>query len=83
MSSFAMNSICIKTLMTGGLLLLAAMVSGQVSAQNSTQDAENFFRTTHVAGNVHMLEAPDADGNIGVFSGPDGVLLIDDRYDRD
>jgi glyoxylase-like metal-dependent hydrolase (beta-lactamase superfamily II) len=30
-----------------------------------------------------MLEAPDTDGNIGVFSGPDGVLLIDDRYDRD
>jgi glyoxylase-like metal-dependent hydrolase (beta-lactamase superfamily II) len=49
----------------------------------SSQSADNFFKVTHVAGNVHMLEAPDTDGNIGVFSGPDGVLLIDDRYDRD
>jgi glyoxylase-like metal-dependent hydrolase (beta-lactamase superfamily II) len=63
-----------KMLITLGLLLPVI---------GSAQDAENFFRTTHVAGNVHMLEAPDADGNIGVFSGPDGVLLIDDRYDRD
>lgn len=52
-----------------------------ISAQ--AQPPADFFKITHVAGNVHMLEAPDADGNIGVFSGPDGVLLIDDRYDRD
>lgn len=49
----------------------------------SAQQSSGFFKVTHVAGNVHMLEAPDTDGNIGVFSGPDGVLLIDDRYDRD
>jgi glyoxylase-like metal-dependent hydrolase (beta-lactamase superfamily II) len=30
-----------------------------------------------------MLEAPDAGGNIGVFSGDDGILLIDDRWDQD
>jgi glyoxylase-like metal-dependent hydrolase (beta-lactamase superfamily II) len=30
-----------------------------------------------------MLQSPDAGGNIGVFSGDDGVLLIDDRYDRE
>lgn len=49
----------------------------------AAQQTNSFFKVTHVAGNVHMLEAPDTDGNIGVFSGPDGVLLIDDRYDRD
>lgn len=47
------------------------------------QSADDFFRVAHVSGNVYMLEAPGTDGNIGVFAGPDGVLLIDDRYDRD
>jgi glyoxylase-like metal-dependent hydrolase (beta-lactamase superfamily II) len=31
-----------------------------------------------VAGNIHMLEG--AGGNIGVSSGPDGVLVIDDQF---
>jgi len=61
------------------LVTLCLLAPGMVSSQTT----ENFFKVTHVAGNVHMLEAPDTDGNIGVFSGPDGVLLIDDRYDRD
>lgn len=61
------------------LVTLCLLAPGIVSSQTP----ENFFKVTHVAGNVHMLEAPDNDGNIGVFSGPDGVLLIDDRYDRD
>jgi glyoxylase-like metal-dependent hydrolase (beta-lactamase superfamily II) len=61
------------------LVTVCLLTSGIVSSQS----ADNFFKVTHVAGNVHMLEAPDTDGNIGVFSGPDGVLLIDDRYDRD
>ncbi|MDP2379747.1 MAG: MBL fold metallo-hydrolase, partial [Pseudohongiella sp.] len=65
----------IKKIMITATLLMSGNVSAQV--------ADNFFKVTHVAGNVHMLEAPDTDGNIGVFSGPDGVLLIDDRYDRD
>ncbi|MDP3517926.1 MAG: MBL fold metallo-hydrolase [Pseudohongiella sp.] len=65
----------IKKIMIAATLLMSGVVSAQV--------ADNFFKVTHVAGNVHMLEAPDTDGNIGVFSGPDGVLLIDDRYDRD
>jgi cyclase len=65
----------IKKLLVTLCLLTPAIVSSQAPG--------NFFKVTHVAGNVHMLEAPDTDGNIGVFSGPDGVLLIDDRYDRD
>lgn len=38
------------------------------------------FRTIHVAGNVYMLQTPTAGGNIGVFIGPEGVLLVDDQF---
>lgn len=47
------------------------------------QSPEDFFTVRPVQGSVHMLEAPNAGGNIGVFSGPEGVLLIDDRFDQD
>ncbi len=33
-----------------------------------------------VAGRVHMVQRPGAGGNIGVFVGPDGVLLIDSLF---
>jgi glyoxylase-like metal-dependent hydrolase (beta-lactamase superfamily II) len=37
--------------------------------------------TTHVSGNVYMLEATgDVAGNIGVSAGPDGLLLIDTQF---
>jgi cyclase len=36
------------------------------------------IKSTHVAGNVHMLEG--AGGNIGVSTGPDGLLIIDDQF---
>ena len=36
------------------------------------------IKTTHVAGNIYMLEG--AGGNIGVSVGPDGILLVDDQY---
>ncbi|TAH34405.1 MAG: MBL fold metallo-hydrolase [Planctomycetota bacterium] len=36
------------------------------------------IRTTLVAGSVRMLEG--AGGNIGVSSGPDGTLMIDDQF---
>lgn len=38
------------------------------------------LETIHVAGNVYMLQTPTAGGNIGVFVGPDGVLLVDDQF---
>lgn len=58
--------------------LLVSLCSGDLLAQQAPA-----FTVRPVSGNVHMLETPDAGGNIGVFSGPDGVLLIDDRYDRE
>ena len=36
------------------------------------------IKTTHVAGNIYMLEG--AGGNIGVSVGPDGMLLVDDQF---
>ena len=36
------------------------------------------IKTTHVAGNIHMLEG--AGGNIGISVGPDGLLMIDDQF---
>jgi glyoxylase-like metal-dependent hydrolase (beta-lactamase superfamily II) len=37
--------------------------------------------TTHVAGNIYMLEATgDVAGNIGVSAGPDAILLIDTQF---
>ncbi len=36
--------------------------------------------TVPVAGNVHMVQRPGGGGNIGVFAGPDGVLLVDSLF---
>jgi cyclase len=36
------------------------------------------FKLTHVAGQVYMLAG--AGGNIGVFAGPEGVILVDDEF---
>ncbi len=37
------------------------------------------IKSTKVAGNVYMLQTPNA-GNIGVSVGPDGILIVDDQY---
>jgi glyoxylase-like metal-dependent hydrolase (beta-lactamase superfamily II) len=36
------------------------------------------IKTTHVAGNVYMLQGEG--GNIGVSAGPDGLLIVDDEF---
>ena len=33
-----------------------------------------------VAGQVHMITRPGGGGNVGVFAGPDGVLLVDSLF---
>jgi len=50
----------------------------------SSSDAQRNFsetkiKTTHVAGNVYMLEG--VGGNIGVSIGTDGVLMVDDQFE--
>ena len=64
---------------TSALFLLILVPISLIAQSNN----DPYFTTYHVAGKVHMLQAPGAGGNIGVFSGADGVLLIDDRYDRE
>ena len=64
--------------------MLSILTAALFLAANAyPQSRDPFFRIYPVAGKVHMLEAPDAGGNIGVFSGDDGILLIDDRWDQD
>ncbi|MEQ8409491.1 MAG: MBL fold metallo-hydrolase [Gammaproteobacteria bacterium] len=62
--------VCLTTLLFG--------TAGTTLAQSGSA-----FQIRAVQGNVHMLEAPGGGGNIAVMSGPDGVLLVDDRFDQD
>jgi len=64
--------------------LLASMSYGFASAQVLSGPGFGVdydtveFELTHVAGQVYMLAG--AGGNIGVFAGPDGVVLVDDEF---
>lgn len=53
--------------------------NGAVQAQsNQFQDVE--LSIEPVAGNVYMVQRPGGGGNIGVFAGPEGVLLVDSLF---
>ncbi len=59
------------------LAVLAIMLGmGFVLAQQDWDKVQ--IKTTHVAGNVYMLEGRG--GNIGVSVGEDGILLVDDQF---
>ena len=38
------------------------------------------LKTVPVAGNVFMIQMPGGDGNVGVFVGPEGVLVVDSLF---
>jgi len=57
-----------------GLALFAALT---VSAQQRDFSKVE-IKVTAVAGNIHMLEG--SGGNIGVSTGPDGALIVDDQF---
>jgi glyoxylase-like metal-dependent hydrolase (beta-lactamase superfamily II) len=63
-------------------LFLFVLLFWVSAAQAQIPDLKNVkIITTHVAGNVYMLEATgDVAGNIGVSAGPDGILLIDTQF---
>jgi cyclase len=63
-------------------LFFFTLLFGICAAQTQIPDLKNAkIITTHVAGNVYMLEATgDVAGNIGVSAGPDGILLIDTQF---
>lgn len=51
---------------------------GGASALGQPGFSDVQIKTTHVAGNIYMLEGRG--GNIGVSVGPDGVLIVDDQF---
>lgn len=55
---------------------LTLSLLGVVQAQQNFDKVE--IKSTHVAGNVHMLEG--SGGNIGVSVGKDGTLIVDDQF---
>ncbi len=46
---------------------------------SSQEGGDTGLEVIHAAGPVYMLQAPGGLGNMGVFVGPDGALLIDDH----
>lgn len=67
------------------LLLTIIIIVSSFYAAYSQEEIPNLDNvrivTTHVAGNIYMLEATgDVAGNIGVSAGPDGILLVDTQF---
>ncbi len=62
-------------LMTASAVLVATSVAVATQTQPDVQ-----IKTTLVAGNVYMLEGQG--GNIGACVGDDGILIIDDQFER-
>jgi cyclase len=58
------------------MLALLVPVSAAWAQEQDLSKVE--VKTSHVAGSVYMLQG--AGGNIGVSSGPDGLLMIDDEF---
>lgn len=54
---------------------LVAVADGQQTAFRGVQ-----LTAVPVAGNVHMVTRPGGGGNVGVFAGPDGILLVDSLF---
>ena len=59
-----------------GALFLMAAVSAFAQGRQDFSKVE--IKDTQVAGQVHLLEG--AGGNIGVLTGTDGILIVDDEF---
>ena len=53
-------------------------ISGVPAGAQADRFANAEIKSTKVAGSVWMLEGPG--GNIGVSAGPDGILVVDDKF---
>jgi cyclase len=62
-----------KGIVASWLVFVAA-----IAASGQQDFSKVQIKSTHVAGNVYMLEGQG--GNIGVSSGPDGLLIVDDQF---
>lgn len=74
MHKFTTTVIWAFSLLTAALLTTA----GSVHGQGQFQGVE--LTIVPVAGNVYMVSRPGGGGNIGVFVGPEGVLLVDSLF---
>ncbi|MBY6188432.1 MBL fold metallo-hydrolase [Marinobacter hydrocarbonoclasticus] len=62
-----------------GLFLIALLTAPAIAGPNDVDRfADVQITSTQLAQGVHMLKG--AGGNIGVSSGPDGILIIDDQF---
>ena len=59
-------------LAVAGILLAAWATVSAATRGQVNQFAGVALTTTHVAGNVYMVQRPGGGGNIGAFVGPDG-----------
>ena len=63
-----------------GILLVAGVVAA-AAGQNQTNQFDGVALTTaHAGGKVYMVQRPGGGGNVGMFVGPDGVLLVDSLF---
>ena len=67
-------------LAVAGILLAAWATVAAATRGQVNQFAGVALTTTHVAGNVYMVQRPGGGGNVGAFVGPDGVLLVDSLF---
>jgi len=61
-------------------VLLSLAVLGTVVSLAQHNAADDRLEVQHVAGAVYMLVGPG--GNIGATVGEDGILIVDDKFDR-
>jgi cyclase len=62
-------------------ILLVAWVVAAAAGQNQRNQFDGVALTTaHAAGKVYMVQRPGGGGNVGMFVGPDGVLLVDSLF---
>ena len=62
-------------------ILLVTWVVAAAAGQNQTNQFDGVALTTaHAGGKVYMVQRPGGGGNVGMFVGPDGVLLVDSLF---
>jgi glyoxylase-like metal-dependent hydrolase (beta-lactamase superfamily II) len=59
-------------------IFILPLLAFEASAQDESDWSEITVRTKHVQGQVHQLWAKG--GNVGVFAGKDGILLVDNQH---
>jgi glyoxylase-like metal-dependent hydrolase (beta-lactamase superfamily II) len=65
--------------MKKSFLLLSAFIIFTTGTPTRAQDFSKVeIKATRVSGNIYLLEG--AGGNIGVSTGPDGILIVDDQF---